>query len=340
VYFQQYRSFTAALARARGSLGTKNGSSELGSVLERHPNSAEIQWLLARQLRLEQQSEKASAALKRAQELGWPQGEIDREALLVRAQTEFSQAEPALLAALNSEPENEDLLAALASGWTRRKETKKAEAVARSMLERTPEDALAHFLLGQALAVEGEFHQAAGELERAVQLGAGGYFEDRATLAWADCLLEIGDFDKALQAYRACASDPSEAQNVLLGMGRCFWNLGRWPEAEEAFQKLLRINPDQPQALSQLAYIYEERGELQHAVDMLERAAQVAPKWYDLHFRIAKLLRALGRTDQAAEYQARAEIIKNHWAKPRDRNAQNANPYTGERASFGADSIH
>jgi tetratricopeptide (TPR) repeat protein len=261
--------------------------------------------------------------------------------LLVRAQTDFTQTEPLLMARLNAEPEDQDLFAALATGWSRRKEVKKAESLLNSLLERDPDDAFARYLLGNLRLIEGKPHQARADLEKALQSGAGRYYEPDARLALADCLLNTSQFDEALQTYRQCQVDVPENREVLLGIGRCYWHLGRWPEAEKSFQALLQLDPDHADALSQLAYIYEERGELQRAVELLERAVKVDPKWYDLHFRIAKILLALGQKDRAAEHQERAEIMKKHWAKPRDRNAIGANPYTGEEShSLGQDAHH
>jgi tetratricopeptide (TPR) repeat protein len=117
---------------------------------------------------------------------------------------------------------------------------------------------------------------------------------------------------------------------VLFGLGRCCWFLNRWDEAQEVFQEVLRLQPDHLDALSQLAYIQEERGELPQALVLLERAATQDPSWYDLHFRMAKIFKALGQTQRATEHLQRAEQVKKAWAKPRTNPFTGRNPYTGD----------
>jgi tetratricopeptide (TPR) repeat protein len=336
IYLQQKLSLARGLSQAREVAGSKNGAALLEGLSRGYPECAEIQFLYARQLRLEQRE--ASAALHQAKELGWPPDQIEREYLLGLAQTDFTKAEPALMARLNSEPGDYDWLTALATGWSRRKEIKKTESVLKSLLERDPGDAYVCYLLGKLCWADGKPHQARAELEKSLQNGAGRYFEPDARLTLANCLLDTSQFDKALETFRQCQGEMPDSQEVLSGIARCYWNLGSWQEAEEAFRALLQAKPDQPEVLSQLAYIYEERGELARAAELLEKASQLNPKWYDVQFRLARIFLALGQKDRGAEYQERAELVKKHWAKPRDRSIIGADPYTGEESkSLGQD---
>jgi predicted Zn-dependent protease len=338
IYLQQKSSLAKGLAQAREAAGSKNGAVLLEGLSRAYPQCAEIQFLFARQLRLEQRAEQSPAVLRQAKELGWPPDQIEREYLLGFAQTDFTQAEPLLMTRLNSEPGDYDWLTALATGWSRRKEIKKAESVLNSLLERDPGDAYVCYLMGKMHWTDGKPHQARAELEKSLQNGAGRYFEPVARLALANCLLDTSQFGEALERFRQCQAETPDNQEALLGIARCYWNLGSWPEAEKAFQTLLQNKPDQPEVLSQLAYIYEERGDLERAADLLEKAALLDPKWYDVHFRLARIFLALGQKDRGAEYQERAELVKKHWAKPRDRSVIGANPYTGEESkSLGRD---
>jgi predicted Zn-dependent protease len=329
-----------AVAQARKAAGSKNAAALLERLSREFSDIAEIQFLYARQLRWEHRVEKAPAALNRAKDLGWPQIQVEREFLLGLAESDFAQAEPMLTTRLNAEPGDHDCLTALAAGWSRHKEIRKAESVLKSLVERDPDDAYVRYLRGKLYWIDGKPHQARTELERSLKEGAGRYFEPDARLALANCLLDASEFDEALREFRQCQDEAPDNQEILLGIARCYWNLGSWPEAEKSFQALLREKPDQPEVLSQLAYIHEERGEMQRAAELLERAAQLDPKWYDVHFRLAKIFLAMGQKDRGAEYQARAELVKKHWAKPRDRNVIGANPYTGEESKILSRDAH
>ena len=63
---------------------------------------------------------------------------------------------------------------------------------------------------------------------------------------------------------------------------------------------------------------------------MLQQAAKLDPSWYDLHFRMAKIAKALGQDQRAAEHYQRAELVKKAWAKPRNNPFTGRNPYAGD----------
>jgi tetratricopeptide (TPR) repeat protein len=334
LFWQRERNFERRLEEARQTVGTRQGSEACHELVQSYPDSAEAQFLYARQLRIDQKVNQALASLKQAGELGWPHLQIERELLLLRAHSEFTQVEADLQARLNTDPDDTEALTALAEGWSRRGNVKKAESLLNSLLEREPPDAFALYLRGRIRLEKGSPHEALPDLEKAVQIGDGKLFVPEARLTLANCVLNVGDFDHALQLFHECeVSDPPNPA-VTLGIARCHWYLGKWSEAEKAFQAVLALDAGNVDALSQLAYIYEERGELERAAGLLERAIQEDPKWYDLHFRMAKILLALGRPEQAADHRRRAEVMERHWAKPRDRTLIGGNPYTGERQSL------
>jgi tetratricopeptide (TPR) repeat protein len=329
-FWQRSRALGRQLGRARVAIGTH----EVGQLLEQlardYADDPEVCFLHARQLRLEGQLERAVTRLNRAAELGWPRSAIERESLLLRAQTDFPAVEPALQALLDADPHDREVLLTLSLGWSRQHQLARAEAMARALLARDPADAAAHCILGRIRLQQGQPHDARPDLELAVRDGAGWYFATDARLLLANCLLELGEFTDALHLYRDCrAQDP---ENVLahFGVGRCHWFLGQWDEAAAAFDEVLRRRPDQLDALAQLAYVHEERGDLRGALRLLEKALTYDPTWHDLFFRMAKLCRALGQTDKATEYQRRAVALQKSWARPRSGPAPLRDPYTGE----------
>jgi tetratricopeptide (TPR) repeat protein len=330
VYWQRGQAFARRLEEARAAVGSRQGSPLLDQLAESYPNNAEVQYLHARQLRLDNHPDRALDALKRASELGWPQAQIERELLLVRALTEFPQVEPKLQALLDTDPDDCEVVLALAFGYSRQREVKKAEALVNSVLDRDPDDGLALCLRGRVRLQKSLPHDARPDLEKALRVGRERtYFAD-ARLLLANCLLEVGDFEESLRLFRECQAEEPENPKVLFGVGRAAWYLNRWPEAEEAFRAVLRLQPDHLDALSQLAYIHEDRGEQAEALRLLEAAVKQDPTWYELHFRIAKILLAQGQTERAAEHRRRAEELKKYWAKPRPASAAVRNPYTGD----------
>ncbi|HZU38379.1 MAG TPA: tetratricopeptide repeat protein, partial [Gemmataceae bacterium] len=289
--------------------------------------------LLAEHFRLEGKTSRALAELQAAQERGWPEVQVARARLLIRARKEFAQVEPDLQALLDVNPDDPAVLQALSLGWLRARSFSRAEKLINTLLVHHPDDGAALYIRGRIFLQSLRPHQARPDLEKAFQLGTDRYYAYDARASLGDCLLELGQFEEAEQRYRECLAEQPGDVDVRFGLGRCAWYLNRWDEAADAFRAVLRQRPDHVQALSQLAYIHEERGELPEALELLERAVRHQPGWYDLHFRMAKILQAQGRTKQAAEHRALAEKMKQHWAKPRSEHSPDQDLYTGVRRS-------
>ena len=333
VYWQRSQSRLRRIEAARAAIETLDGASVTEQLVSQYPNDPEVLLLRSRALRIRNQVAAAQQALDRAQQLGVSPEPMARERLLLLVRTNFSRAEPELQAVLDWNPQDREVLLALAIGWTQLKSYKKAESLTNVLLERDPDDGFALCLAGRLQLLQRMPFAAKPFLEKAYQGGAGTYYYPDARIMLAQCLLEAGVFPESLRLYEESrADDPNDAR-VLLGTGRCQWFLGKWQEATETFETLLRLHPDHLDALSQLAYIREEHGEKAKAIELLERAARQDPTWDELHFRMAKIFLALGQKERAKESLAHAEELKKYWAKPRSPSAGGRSSYTGEDAS-------
>jgi len=335
IVHERGRRFDHQLDQARLSVGTKQGSRLLEELAKNYPDQAEVQFLSARQFRLQGDTDRALICCRRAAELGYPSASVAREMLLIKSQTEFSKLEPELQRLLEADPGDQEVLLTLAQGWSRLGNVVKAEALINSILLRDAENGAALWIRGKIRLQKHQPHDAWPDLEKAVSAGRDQYYHSRARVQLANCYLELGKFDQALRLFQEAQAEEPENARILFGIGRCYWFLSRWDEAGQAFREVLRVKPDHLDALSQLAYIHEERGQsddLTQALQLLEQAAKLDPTWYDLHFRMAKIMKALGQDERAAEEFTRAEKVKKAWAKPRANPFTGRNPYTGDES--------
>jgi len=333
IYHERGRRFVEQLDQARQSVGTKQGSLLLEELAKTYSDHAEVQFLSCRQFRLQEDSDRALSCGQRAADLGYPTVQVEREMLLVRAPKEFRQVETDLQRLLEANPEDQDVILTLALGWSRNSNLVKAEALVTSILQRDPENGAALWVRGKVRLQKHLPHDACPDLEKAVGSGSDQYYHSRARFQLANCYLELGKFDRALQLFQESRVLEPENPRVLFGMGRCYWFLYRWDEAGASFREVLRRQPDHLDALSQLAYIHEERGkpgDYNQALELLERAAMLDPTWFDLHFRMARIMKSLGQDERAAQEYQRAEQVKKAWAKPRSNPFTGRNPYTGD----------
>lgn len=85
---------------------------------------------------------------------------------------------------------------------------------------------------------------------------------------------------------------------------------GRLSDAERLYLKILRENPDEPDALNLLSVIVLERGEIARAVELASHALRQDPDFPDALVNLARAQRAAGDFQAAAQNAARAEALE------------------------------
>ncbi len=145
-----------------------------------------------------------------------------------------------------------------------------------------PSQPRAHGDLAAAYAGLGKFQQASDHAAEQVRLTPD---DAGARTRWGEILSNLGLFEKALAQFQAAASaDPANALAVLRA-GQTLKLLGRWTEAIASLQ-LAAKSEQEAEALLALGEIYVERGEVDEALPVLRRAADLNPAkaevWYDL----------------------------------------------------------
>ncbi len=298
-----------ALIEVRVQIGTRQATAQLDQLSRDHPRNPEVQFLSARQARSASKLRQASAALDRAEQLGWPLAEIERERTLLLAVTDFRQARPALDRLLVDHPQDADTLLALAEGETQVGHTELAAEYASRVLDRNADDVRAHAIRGKAWLQARRLDLARTDLEVVLTHPDSVVF-DATRLTLATCLLDLGDFAAAYEHFHAAQVDDPDNLFAVFGVGRASAYLRRFDEAEVAFAKVLNLRPGHVETLLSLAQVVEQRGDLSGALKLLEQAERGEPTRAETHSRLAKLLAALGRDDQATAHEIRYRQIE------------------------------
>jgi lipopolysaccharide biosynthesis regulator YciM len=164
-----------------------------------------------------------------------------------------------------------------------------------------------HYMLGLNFLVASQIDPAIDELTRAAQV-AGDPLEIQLILG--NLYREKGQVGPAIQTHQALLQRPNlrklEHANVLLCLGLDYKRGGFVDRALEAFTEVLRLDPDNPYALSNLEKLYEEQHQWQEAyatrVKLSRRDGQSAEQKHQqiLAFLENELgLQALKRMDYA-----------------------------------------
>lgn len=137
-----------------------------------------------------------------------------------------------------------------------------AEATARAMTARYPEDAWGWKALSQSLRIQGRFQEALQAIRSAVHL------------------------------------TPDEAE-AHFELGLVFDRLGQAIEAEASLRRALQLNPHYPEALNELGLILERTDRVAEAEVSYRRALALRPDWPGVLSNLAVALKFQGRLDEA-----------------------------------------
>ena len=85
-----------------------------------------------------------------------------------------------------------------------------------------------------------------------------------------------------------------------LDLARQYYNAGQLPEAEDIYQQILKIEPNQPDALHLLGVIASRTGRNDIAVEMIIKALAARPDNAGAHNNLGIALRKLGKLEEAA----------------------------------------
>jgi Flp pilus assembly protein TadD len=108
--------------------------------------------------------------------------------------------------------------------------------------------------------------------------GEHGSFDVRALVDRADGLNDRGEYQAGLQtAQEAIGLAPTDGP-AWTAVGWALENLGRLPEAEEAYRTAVRHDPGQPWAMVGLATVLEKTGRPGEALDIYRSVAERAPQ--------------------------------------------------------------
>ncbi len=150
-----------------------------------------------------------------------------------------------------------------------------------------PENAEAHYNLGNTLHKLGRLEEAEVSCRKAIALKAG-YSEAHYNLG--NTLKELGRLEEAEESYREVIllkPDFAEAHNNL---GNTLKELGRLEEAEESYREVIVLKPDFAAAHNNLGITLKELGRLEEAEESYRQAIVLKPDFAEALLNRGQLL--------------------------------------------------
>jgi tetratricopeptide (TPR) repeat protein len=156
---------------------------------------------------------------------------------------------------------------------------------------------------------------------------------------------ELKDHAGAIDQFRAAVKADPKEPDVHFGLGYLLWGQRRYPEAASEFQAELANNPNHIQAMIylgdtemqmshpeiaepllekalridagrelahlDLGIVYADAGRRDDALREMKEASRLVPEDIDVHWRLGRLLRTMGKKDEAkAEFDKASSITK------------------------------
>ena len=191
-------------------------------------------------------------------------------------------------------PEDGDVLLEAAALCLRLKIPQGAAEFSRKVIRRTPEAGIAHFMLGRALAEQGDWSGAMAAHRKGLLLDPR---NSAAKARLAEALLNLGrDREAEIHLHEALESDdPTQATLSLLAS--LLSRLGRRESALEVCRRALALGED-GEISAQLATLLEATGAFGPALTHFERAAEMEPQIASIKAGLAGALLTMGDAER------------------------------------------
>ena len=195
--------------------------------------------------------------------------------------------------------------------WGRKpRDLEEAQRASQQALQLDPNSAEAHVSVGQALAIQRRFLEAATAFDRAIKEDPS-LFE--AYYLYGRLLFESGDVEKAVKMFeKAQAARPDDFESRVL-WAQALTELGSRDEARranevavESIEKHLELNPDEARAYSLGASVLIRLGQTERSKQWTQQAMTLAPNDPLVLYNAACNFALLGETNHALDGLERA----------------------------------
>ncbi|MBS1802035.1 MAG: tetratricopeptide repeat protein [Acidobacteria bacterium] len=209
---------------------------------------------------------------------------------------QYANAVPYLKAAAQRDQQNSPLLLSLAHSCLWSKQFQCVMDAYHQILTLNAESAEADMLAGEALD-EMKDNEGSTKMFRAAV--AANPKEPNAHFGLGYLLWTQKQYPEALQQFQAeLDNDPNHVQSLIY-LGDCYLQLNKPEEARPRLQKGLSLDPSQWLANLDMGIIDSDSGKNELALRELNQAARLKPDEVNIHWRLARLLRTMGRKKEA-----------------------------------------
>ena len=172
-------------------------------------------------------------------------------------QNQTAEAQKAYQQALDQDPNSADALGGLLNGYLVQKQPDKALAAIKAQIAKYPNNTAFHTMLGDLLKQAKDSGGAEAEYKRAAELNKNNVV---ALVKLGMAQGERGALDTSLQTYLDAAQNNPKEPTFYLLAGSIYEKKDDWDRAKQMYQKVLGLEPDNPLASNNMAYVMLQQG--------------------------------------------------------------------------------
>jgi len=207
----------------------------------------------------------------------------------------------------------------------------KAITILRPLTVSDPHDEAAFFLLGSALARNGQLTDALTSYQAALRLQPD---DAEAQLSLSKVLLTLLRYSEAMPYLERYAQNNPQSLEGHLLLGRAARLNNQLVQSRQQLAIAVWLNSEDYDTELEWGLALQAAGESANALDALQHAAKLRPDEVEPHFQLSRLDRTLGRTAQAAEELASVRRLQ---AASRDKTRVAVLGNEGDRAFAAGD---
>ena len=166
----------------------------------------------------------------------------------------------------------------------------------RKSVKLAPQDAVAHYNLGNTLQELGRLDDAETSFRQAIALKP--EFAE-AFYNLGNTLQELGRLDDAETSFRQAIALKPDYAEAHSNFGNTLQELGRLDEAAVSYAQAIALKPDYAEAHSNFGNTLQKLGRLNEAAVSYSQAIALKPKFAEAHYNLGNTLQELGRLDDA-----------------------------------------
>ena len=176
----------------------------------------------------------------------------------------------------------------------------------------SPQDAEAHYNLGNTLKELGRFDETEASYTKAIALKPN-HAEAHSNLG--NTLKEMGRLDEAEASYRQAIALKPDYAEAHYNLGNTLQELSRLDETEASYKQAILLKPDYAEAHSNLGNTLKELGRFEEAEASYRQAIVLKPDYAEANSNLGVILQKLSRFEEAEASYTKAIALKPNYAE-------------------------